>query len=135
MEGEGIADHPNVQRLRDAYAAFGSGDLDTVTASWTDDVVWHVSGNSPLAGDYKGQEEILGLFGRLAQESGGTLKIELHDVLANDEHAVALCTLTAQRNGKSMEMNAVHVFHTEGDKVKEFWGFNEDDSRADEFWA
>lgn len=129
-----MADNPNVQRLRDAYAAFGKGDLDTVTASWTDDVVWHVGGNSPIAGDYKGQDEILGFFGRLAQETGGTMKIDLHDVLANDEHAVALVTLSAQRGDRSMSMNAVHVFHLQGDKVSEFFGFNEDDRRADEFW-
>ena len=67
--------------------------------------------------------------------TGGTLKIDLHDVIANDEHAVALVTMSAERDGKSMAMNAVHIFHTEGDKVKEFWGFNEDDRRADEFYS
>ena len=130
-----MADHPNVQRLRDGYAAFAKGDMDAVKELWTDDVVWHVGGNNPLAGDYKGQDEILGFFAKAFEQTGGTMKIDLHDVLANDEHAVGLVTLSAQRNGKSTEMRAVHVFELRDGKTCEFWNFNEDDRRADEFWA
>ncbi|HYZ91937.1 MAG TPA: nuclear transport factor 2 family protein [Actinomycetota bacterium] len=129
-----MADHPNVQRLRDGYAAFARGDLDTVKELWTDDVVWHVGGQSPLAGDYKGQDEIIAFFGKTFEQTGGTLQIDLHDVLGNDEHAVALVTLKAKRDGKSLEMNAVHVFELRDGKTAEFWAFNEDDRRADEFW-
>lgn len=130
-----MAEHPNVQRLREGYAAFAKGDLDTVKTLWTDDVVWHVGGNNPLAGDYKGQDEILGFFGKAFELTGGTMKIDVHDILANDEHAVALVTVSAQRDGKTTDMNAVHVFHVRDGKTSEFWGFNEDDRRADDFWA
>ena len=130
-----MAEHPNVQRLRDGYAAFGKGDMDTVKQLWTDDVVWHVGGESPLAGDYKGQDEIIGFFGRIFEMSGGSLELEVHDILANDEHAVALVTQRGKRDGKSLEMNAVHVFNLRDGKTSEFWAFNEDDRRADEFWS
>jgi len=130
-----MADHPNVQLLREGYAAFGKGDLDTVKALFTDDVVWHVGGNNPLAGDYKGQDEVLGFFGKSFELTNGTMQIDVHDILANDEHAVALVTTKAKRDGKSIEMNAVHVFHLRDGKTSEFWGFNEDDRRADEFWT
>jgi ketosteroid isomerase-like protein len=130
-----MAEHPNIGRIRDAYAAFSKGDLDTVGAMYTDDVVWHVGGHSPLAGDYKGQEEIFGFFGRLFELSEGTLQLEVHDVLANDEHGTALVHMTAKRGDRMLSQNAVHVFHIQDGKTKEFWAFEEDQAADDAFWS
>ena len=127
--------HPNVARTRDAYEAFSRGDLDAVGAQLTDDVVWHVAGNSPLAGDYKGQDEIFGFFGRLFEMSEGTLKLEVHDILANDEHATVLVHMTAKRGDRMIDQNAVHVFEIVDGKTKEFWSFEEDQRAQDEFWS
>ena len=130
-----MADHPNVQRVRDAYEAFGKGDLDTLGKMFDPGVVYHVGGQSPITGDYKGQDEVFGLFGKLFELSGGTLKLEVHDVLANDEHGVALVGMTAKRDDKSIDMNYTHVFHLKDGNVSEFWGFEEDQRRSDEFWS
>ena len=132
-----MADHPNVDRLRRGYAAFAGGDLDTLRNEiFAEDVVFHVTGNNPLAGDYKGIDEVFGFFGRLVQETGGTLKIELHDALANDEHAVGLVRISGERNGKSLAQNVVHVYHANPDgKVTEQWSFPENSAAVDEFWS
>jgi ketosteroid isomerase-like protein len=132
-----MAEHPNVARLKKGYDAFASGDLDTLRDLFADDILWHVPGNNPLAGDYKGQDEVFGFFAKIAQETGGTFKLELHDVLANDEHAVALVRLSAERNGKRLDgepgVNVLHV-NAEG-KTTEFWGFSQDSAKIDEFWS
>src|SRR5436190_14912958 len=115
----GIMAHPNEDLVRRGYAAFGSGDMATLDQLFADDIIWHVPGRSPLSGDYTGKEAVFGLFGRLAQETGGNFRIELHDVLANDEHAVALTTTTGERDGKSLNQNGVQVFHVRDGKVTE----------------
>ena len=132
-----MADHPNVERLRKGYQAFSTGDLDLLRNEiFAEDVVFHVTGNNPLAGEYKGIDEVFGFFGRLVQETGGTLKLELHDALANDEHAVALVRISGERNGKSIAQNAVHVFHMNAEgKATEQWNFPEDSNEIDEFWS
>lgn len=130
-----MGEHPNIQLLRDAYGAFSRGEIDKVTADWAPDIVWHVSGVNPLAGDYKGQDEIVGFFGRIIEMTGGAFEIEVHDVLANDEHAVALVHEKAQRDGKSLDLDSAHMFHLKDGKVTEFWALATDPQAEDAFWS
>ncbi|HVS48144.1 MAG TPA: nuclear transport factor 2 family protein [Candidatus Dormibacteraeota bacterium] len=124
-----------VERARRAYEAFSKGDLAVVGDLLADDAVYHISGNSPLAGDYKGKDAIFGFFGKLMQETGGTFRIEVHDILANDDHGVVLVRELAERNGKKWDSRAVHITHADGEgRVKEFWAFQEDSAAADAFF-
>jgi len=130
-----MADHPNLELLRRGYAAYDSGDLDTINELFADDLVWHIAGHSPLSGDYTGKEQVFGFFAKIQELSDGTSKIEIHDLLADDEHGVALVTESATRNGRTHEGHAAHVFHISGGKVTEFWDAQTDQYAADEFWA
>jgi len=127
--------HPNEELLRRGFEAFGRGDMATIAELFADDVVWHAPGNNPLAGDYKGRDSVLTLFGKFAELSGGTLKVEVHDILANDEHGVALTHSTAQRGGKSLDDNGVQVFHIRDRKAVESWFHPGDQAASDAFWS
>lgn len=130
-----MAEHPNLALMKKGYDAFTSGDLEALKDLFAPDIVWHVPGNNPLAGDYKGQDEVFGFFMKLAQETQGTFKLEIHDMLANDTHGVALVRASGERNGARLEQPNVHVFHTSSDgKLTEFWGMTEDQTAADAFW-
>ncbi len=130
-----MTDHRNLERARAAYEAFASGDLATVMDLFSDDIVFHVGRNDIPAGPYEGKEAVLGYLSRLMHETGGSFKTEIHDLLANDEHAVALVTTSATRDGKSYEGHAVDVLHMHDGKMTEYWSFAEDQSLVDEFWA
>ena len=130
------AQHVNVERARKAYDAFGRGDMATVGELMTDDTVWHILGHGPLAGDYKGKDAVFGFFGKLMELTGGSFKLEIHDILADDEHGVTLVTERAERNGKKWVSRAVHVTHPDSEgRTKEFWAFQEDQAAADAFFA
>lgn len=130
-----MADHPNVELLRNGYAAYSSGDIEVLNNLFADDILWHVAGRSPLGGDYKGRDQVFGFFGKLMELSDGTAKIEVHDLLANGDHAVALVTGTATRNGTTFTGPDVHTFHVRDGKVVEFWDSPVDQYAADEFWS
>ena len=131
-----MTEHPNVEQARRGYAAFGSGDLATLSELIADDAVWHAQGVGPLSGDYHGRDQVFGFFGRLAEETGGTFRLDVHDILANDEHTAVLATLTASRNGKSIEVPVVNVTHNDGNgKITEFWTSTTDPQAALDFWA
>jgi len=85
--------HPNEDLLRRGYAAYNSGDMDTVQALFDDDIVWHAGGSNQTTGEYRGFQEIMGFFGKVMELSGGTFRTEIHDVLANDTHGVVLVDL------------------------------------------
>ena len=122
--------------LRKGFEAFGRGDMDTLRNDvFTENTVWHVAGRGPLAGDYRGQE-VFEWFGRLFELSGGTFKVDLHDVATSDQHAVALTSVSAQREGKSIDgVKGTQVHHFEGGKISESWLTNEDPYTFDEFWS
>jgi ketosteroid isomerase-like protein len=130
-----MADHPNVEVLRKGYAAYSSGDMETINDLFADDIVWHVAGRSQLAGDYNGKDEVFGFFAKLIELSGGTSRLEVHDVLANDEHGAVLVTGTATRDGTEFSGQDVHTFHLRDGKVTEFWDSPLDQYAADEFWS
>ena len=128
--------HPNEERARKAFDAFSAGDMDTVRDTLADDVVWHVGGRSQLAGDYRGKDEVFGFFAKLVELSGGTFALDVHDILANDEHVVALTRVTGEREGNTLDSRGAQVLHVNADgQVTESW-FHPDDAYAnDEFWS
>jgi ketosteroid isomerase-like protein len=130
-----MADHPNAELFRRGYQAFQSGDLDTVRSLFAPDIVWHVPGNNQLSGDYKGADATINSFIRNFELSDGTFKVELHDILANDEHAVALATASGQREGKTLDDRYVHVVHIKDGTLTESWIFDEKQGEVDAFWG
>lgn len=127
-----MAEHPNVELVRRGYAAFGTGDMDTLKLLIAPDVLWHSGGHSPLSGDYEGLEATLGLFARFFELTGGDITQELHAMLGDDEHVVALIKQHLGRpDGRSYDGNDVHVFHIRDGKVTEFWALSGDEAASD----
>ena len=128
--------HPNEELLRKGYEAFANYDLETIQQLFADDIVWHVvGGNNQLTGTIKGRDEVFGWFAKLLTLSEGTFKIDVHDIVANDNHTIVLSTDTAQRGDKHLKVEAVAVYHIENNQAKEAWFFNSDAAQDDEFFA
>jgi ketosteroid isomerase-like protein len=130
-----VADHPNVELFRRGYTAFQTGDLDAVRELFAPDIKWHTPGSGKFSGTRNGVDDTIALFLQQFEESGGTFKVEVHDILANDEHAVALGTASAEKDGRSIRDNYTHVVHLSGGRVTESWIFDEDPQAVDEFWG
>jgi ketosteroid isomerase-like protein len=125
----------NAKLIQGGYEAFGKGDIPAVLALFAEDIVWHIPGRSPLAGDYTGPQEVLGFFGQLQERSGGSFRLEVHDVLASDDHVVALVNQIGHRGDKSLNTGGVHVWHVRDGKATEFWGSSSDQYAVDDFWS
>jgi len=128
--------HPNEDLVREGFAAFGRGDMDALRKQFfTDDVCWHTPGRGLISGDYEGTEQVLQYFTRIFELTGGTFSLELHDVLANDEHAVALFTVRGERAGRQLTDNEVLTYHFRDGKISEVWSHTTDLYAADEFFS
>ncbi len=133
-KGETVT-HPNEDLVRKGFAAFQSGDMATLNELFADDMVWHTPGRNRLSGDYRGKPAVMGFFQETVELTGGTFKLEIHDVLANDTHGVALVHATAEREGRKLDADSVQVFHIVDGKVTEQWLTNNDQYAGDEFWG
>jgi ketosteroid isomerase-like protein len=128
-------EHPNATLFREGYEAFNRGDMDTLRRIFDPNVIWHVGGRNRLTGDKRGIDETLGFFLQLQQETGGTFKLEVHDIVANDEHAVALVNSHLEKDGTKSDTLAAHVAHIRDGKLTESWFFADDPYTADRLFA
>ena len=125
-------EHPNVTLVREGFAAFERGDMERMDQLLTDDVVWHVGGNSKWAGAYAGKAKVLEYFGRQGQAT--ETAAEIHDIVGNDEHVVVLGSAKATaQDGSSAEWKYTQIFHIRDGRATEVWGMAENDAAVDPF--
>ena len=127
---------PNEELIRRFLDAQTRGDAALLNDLLADDIVWHVPGRNLLSRDYAGKTEVFGFFGRARELSGGTVRIEPIEILAGDQHAVALVRVHAEREGRKLngELQAF-TFRIGGGKIAEFWFLVEDRYAVDAFWS
>lgn len=128
-------DNPDLDVLNRVYEALAAGDFDTVMSFMSADVAAHVPGNSPVAGEYLGKDAVAGYVTMLAELSGGTLRFEPHAVMVTGRHGAGLVRDLAERDGKTLDMNNVHVWHIVDGTLTEIWIYPGDQYGWDEFWS
>jgi ketosteroid isomerase-like protein len=127
--------HPNEQHVRDLYAAMARRDGRALAKALGPDTRWVVAGQGKLAGTYVGPDAIFDFWRRVAEESGGGLRLSLRDVLANDSRAVALVDVVGTRGEKTLEAPQLVVFELEQGRIREARFVYEDQAAYDAFWA
>lgn len=126
-----MQEHPNVTLVKESYEAFDRQDIEWIQEHMAADIVWHIGGTSKLAGSYKGMQEISEVFARQGKMLADS-KIDLHDIVGNDEHVIAIGSGTAQDpDGGSAEWKWGNVFHVKDGKITEVWGLSEDPTAID----
>ena len=133
-----MAEHPNVARVTQALQARARGKFDEedtriILDAFTDDAVWHMSG---AWDDVTGKDALLAQWRAVAEASGDSFRVELHEMFADDDHAVGVSTIRAKNGDRKMEMREIQVFHLTADgRISEFWGIVGDQDALDAFWA
>ena len=115
-----MSDQPNVDLVNAWFTALGRGDTGAAANLMSDDAAWHVSGRGRFAGDYEGREAVVDYLDQFAA-SIDSISDDLHAVLADDEHAVALNNSTVTRGDKTLNQSNIFVFHIVGGRITEVW--------------
>jgi ketosteroid isomerase-like protein len=114
-----------IKPVRDGFEGFQRGDLQAVGDQFTDDAVWHGAGSTEFGGDHRGKQAVIQ---NIADYAKNYQKIEqdLHDIVANEKHVVALVTTSATRNGKTYTDHETFVFHVNDNaKITEVWAIGD----------
>ena len=114
----------NTRLAQSAYEAFGRGDVAALAELMADDIEWVDPGDpdeSPLAGTYRGKEEVLGWFGKLAEQVDFSA-FEPRDFIAQGDKVVSLvhAEATVRSTGRSMVQDEAHVWTFRDGKVARF---------------
>ena len=99
---------------------------------YSSEVVLHYSGRHRLSGDHRGPAEVMELFDRSRQAFAGSQRLVVHDVLAGEDHAVALLSASAVLAGREVTWNRVVVFHAAGGLITEQWILDGDQQLVDD---
>jgi ketosteroid isomerase-like protein len=120
-----------VRRYCEAWKA---GDLPTLVDCYHDEIVLHYFGRSPLAGEHRGKAAALAVLAQVQQRTNRRL-LEIHDVLASDDHVVILARERFERDGRTLETQRVLLYHVRDGKLAESWIYDDDQRAVDEMWS
>jgi ketosteroid isomerase-like protein len=111
-------EHPNVELYRRVTEAFQSGDIDAVKAALAPGLRWHEAGNAEVMG----REAVLQQMSRAVKRIDGYVAV--HDVLANDDHVLALINVALRKpDGSEIAYPAIEVAHISDGLISERWCF------------
>ena len=129
-------EHPNATLIRRFYDARARDDRKSVRDILAADVAWHDPYPPPHGGDLVGAEAVLrDVFDKAGELTGGTTRLRLGGVLADDDVAVALVYWSSTYRGRTLEGKEVAVYRIRGGKVVEAWFQPMDKAASDEFFA
>ena len=126
-----MSEHPNATLIREQAEAMKNGDMQATIDGLADDVVWHEIGSpEPIQGKAAVAARWAGM-----SDAGGSFSVELHDVVANDDHAVALVTATVSMGDQTFSYRSAEIYHMRDGKVTERWAFSDDTAAINAFFA
>jgi ketosteroid isomerase-like protein len=109
-----------IEQMREAYRGFEEGALEIFMNIFRDDAIWH----SQLSGsDVNGKTAIRGALQRLLA-AADEYKVDIHDIVANDEHLIVLEIHNARfKNGETLRNSlSAAVYHLDDQcMVTEVW--------------
>lgn len=115
-----MSDH--IQTVKDAYAAFGRGDVATILSMLAPDVSWELEAPAEIsiAGIRKGPEAVKGFFQAIASDHANP-KLEIAEYLSSTDAVATFgrykCTL---KNGKHVDSPIAHLFKFRDGKIIRF---------------
>jgi uncharacterized protein len=128
-----MAAEDNVQRTKDAYAAFVRGDLESVMRDMAEDIEWVGGGPAdlPATGTVRGKQALQMWFGTLAQ-AFDFQRFEPYQFVAQGDTVVALIHSegTVRHNQRRYANEGVHVLTYRDGKLVRFQGFDDTEAIA-----
>lgn len=116
---------------------YAGGSVDPVVELLADDIVWHVPGRSPIAGDHRGVGEVTTYFERRRQLANATMQMHPGEVIAAGDAVAQFVEGIATLNGEQVTWQTFGVYRvdTEHRRIREVWLVPLDGALFDQIWS
>ena len=114
--------------------ALSKGDFEAVFEIMSDNIVWHMGGESSLSGIIKGKQALGERLGEFAKRSNGKFRVITNWAASNDCFVVANVVSLAEREEEKLNNPGIDLFRIENKKIQEVWTFSEQQESEDKFW-
>jgi uncharacterized protein len=131
---------PQAKAVVDEFLArqgemYAGGELGPVEELLADDVVWHVPGTSPIAGDHRGRDAVLSYFRARRELAGGAMRITKRAEAYHPEALVQLADGRAPVGGRDVVWRTAGVYRVAEGRIAEAWLVPLDQQHFDQVWG
>ena len=132
-----MADHPDIAVVKKGYQAFNSADIATLSELIADDAVQHMpEGKNQFSGDHKGRDNILAMYGKIGELTGGTFRAAANLFTTDGRGTVVVQhDYVGTRDGNDVGQKNALIFRIEGGKIVELTDTTSDLGVYDKNWA
>ena len=121
--------------LRRQAAMYRGGGTAPAGELLADGITWHVPGRSPIAGDHRGSDGVLGYFARRRALAEATMRMETVATAAHDQAVVHLTDGRARLAGAEASWRTAGVYRIAGGRIAEVWLVPLDLAHFDALWS
>lgn len=124
-----------VALLRAALGALAAEDWQALRSLCQPEVVWHVPGRSPIAGDLFGVDMVIERFQLMRSATANDRRPELVSLLdGGDYAAVVQSNWIMQPDGQRHAFTAITLVRIQNNLIAEIWNLVTDQYAADALW-
>jgi ketosteroid isomerase-like protein len=123
-----------VDVMRRYLEAMQSGDRERAFGFLADDIVLHVPGRSPYAGERRGRHEVIEYI-HAALAHTDDVEVTLIDMLVSDRHVALIVQERLEGGGRVLDMRRTNVYRVQNERIAEVWIFESDQYAVDDYLA
>ena len=129
-----MSERPSVTTINHMTKAVFDHDREALAELFSADMVFHVRGSVPSAGEHRGVDGFLGAVGTLFNLTEGDVRLDQLLYLADGLWAVEREKALYGRHGRTLETKDAFGYRFEDGRIAEIWMLDASPPEASTFW-
>lgn len=116
---------------------YAGGPIDPVVEILAPDIVWHVLGNSAIAGSHRGTAQVIKYFERRRDLANATMRMHPGEVISEGNALAQFVSGTATLGGRDVSWRTIGIYRVDLDQrqIREVWLVPLDRKLFDRIWT
>lgn len=116
---------------------YAGGPVEPVVELLAEDIVWHVPGVSPIAGDHRGPAGVIEYFERRRRLANETMRMHPGELVCEGEGVAQFVEGSAELDGEQVRWQTIGVYRVDAERrrIREVWLVPLDSALFDRIWS
>jgi uncharacterized protein len=116
---------------------YGGGSVGSVVELLAEDIVWHVPGRSPIAGDHRGAGQVVAYFEKRRRLAKSTMRMRPGKLISEGEEVAQFVEGSAELGDERVSWRTVGVYRVDVERrrIREVWLVPLDAALFDRIWS
>jgi uncharacterized protein len=116
---------------------YAGGSIGAVIELLAEDIVWHVPGKSPIAGDHRGIKQVIDYFERRRRLASATMRMRPGEAISEGDAVAQFVEGTAALDGAQVSWRTIGIYRVDIEHrwIREVWLVPLDSELFDRIWS